>query len=239
MEGEELKYLEDLRGKHTGEEIWVIGAGPSLDDYPLNFFEDKICVGVNWVFSVFVDIGDGLEKFSTKTFYSVHSHAEHAYWIRDHIPHFLKRCFFISRPLSHKMYKGKPYCCPDDFNKDPYWIRNSYEVNDVRASGAGFERMAKCIMAGRDDCRYLCRGTSLHWAIDVAAVLGAKKIYLVGADVFGPYMRKHGSLYLKPRKKKPHLRRPWIGGTKCLAQVFKPYGIEIVYYNYGKGERIP
>lgn len=31
----------------------------------------------------------------------------------------------------------------------------------------------------------------------------------------------------------------WRDGTKQLAKVFSPYGIEIVYYNYGKGEQSP
>lgn len=234
MEGKKLKYLEDLRDKHKGEEVWVIGAGPSLDNYPLDFFKNKVCIGVNWVFSVFVDIGDELEKFDTRAFYSLHSHAEHAYWIRDHIPHFLKNCFFISRPPSHRKHKGHPYCCPADFNKDPYWIRNSYLVNDVRASDADFKAMAKCIMAGRTDCRYLCRGTSLHWAIAAAVVLGAKKIYVAGGEARGGHMRKHGSMYRGGWNINcPH----FLTGTQALAKVFEPYGIEIVRYVHGKGEQ--
>lgn len=233
-----MKYLEDLRDKHRDEEIWVVGAGPSLDDYPLNFFEGKICIGVNWVFSVFLDIGDGLQKFKYRTFYSVHSHAEHAYWIVKYIPRFLVNCFFISHPLPYRRYKGLPYCCPGDFNNDPYWIRNSFRVQDVKASDADFEVMAACIMAKREDCRYLCRGTTLHWAIEVAVVLGAKKIYVVGADGGVGYMRKHGSLYQQVTPYRfPHAH--WREGTKSLAKAFKPYGVEIVHYRYGKGEQKP
>ena len=235
-----LKYLEDLRDKHKGAEIWVIGAGSSLDDYPINFFQDKICIGVNWVFSVFLGTGDGLEKFGTQTFYSVHSHAEHAYWIRDHIPHFLTNCFFISRPSSHRIYGGWPYCCPEDFNNDPYWIRNSFDAQCTGASDEMFEEMVKCIMAKRDDCSYFCRGTTLHWAIEVAAVLGAKKIYLVGAEAMGGHMKKHGSLYNTGVRYILYDDSPtWRSGVRSLATVFKPYGIEIMYYYYGKGEQLP
>lgn len=222
-----MKYLEDLRYKHRGEEIWVIGAGPSLDDYPLNFFKNKICIGVNWVFSVFVDTGDGLAKFNSRAFYSVHSHGEPARWIARHIPHFLTNCFLISHPPSHRMYRGRYYCCPGDFNEDPYWIRNSYLVRDVKASDADFQAMVACIMAKREDCRYVCRGTTLHWAIEVAAVLGAKKICVTGVGGVG-YMHKHGSKYQQvPSYKFSHAH--WQEGTKALAQAFRPYGVEIVW----------
>lgn len=233
-----MKHLEDLRHEHLGEEIWVIGAGPSLDNYPIDFFGDKICIGVNWVFSVFIDTGDGAEKFSTRVFYSVHSHGDPAIWIAEYIPRFLTSCFFISRPPSHRVHQGRLYCCPQDFNQDPYWIRNSYRVSDVKASDADFKAMAECIMAGRKDCRYLCRGTSLHWAIEVAIVLGAKKICVAGASGGVGYMCKHGSKYQQiPRHKFSHAH--WREGTKSLAEVFKPYGIEIVNYSYGRGEQKP
>jgi hypothetical protein len=233
-----LKFLEDLRNKHRGEEIWVIGAGPSLDDYSIGFFQDKICIGVNWVFSVFLDIGDGKEKFNARTFYSVHSHSEPADWIAKYKPHFLTHCILISRPPSHRIHRGKSYCCPQNFNQDPYWIRNSYLVSDVKASDTDFATMAKCIMAKKEDCRYLCRGTSIHWAIEVAVVLGAKKIYIAGTDGGVGYMLAHGSLYQQVHKYRfPHTH--WREGTGALARAFKPYGIKIAYYNYGRGEQVP
>lgn len=225
-----MKYLEDLRGKHKGEEIWVIGAGSSLDKFPLTFFSDKICIGVNWVFSVFLDIGDGIEKFATRAFYSVHSHAEHAFWIRDNRPEHLKNCIFILHSLSTRKSKGWQYCCAEDFNEDPSWIRNSAGARVVRATDADFMATVKCIIAGRNDCRYFCRGTTLHWAIEVAAVLGAKKICVAGSDAQGYHMRKHGSLYAADKRK--YNSPQWRAGTKALAAAFKPYGIEILY---GKG----
>jgi len=230
-----MKYIEDLRDIHKGEEIWVIGSGPSLDDYPIDFFKDKICIGVNWVFSTFLDMGDGLAKFSTRIFYSLHSHSEHADWIAKNIPHFLTNCFLISHP--HRMFGGFSYCRPSDFNEDPYWIRNSFGVSRVRATDATFRLIAKSIMEKRSGCSYHCRGTTLHWAIEVAAVLGAKKIYLVGASATGGRMRKHGSRY--PKDHHHGLIGTWRSGNKSLAVAFRPYGVKIVYYYYDKGEQEP
>jgi len=230
-----VKYLEDLRDLHEGEEIWVIGAGPSLDAFPLDFFIDKICIGVNWVFSVFLNIGDGIEKFKYDIFYSVHSHRPEADWIAKHLPGFLPNCFLILSPHRKGIgYDYRKYCCKEFFNDDPYWIRNAWQKGNTTASDKTFRAMAKCIMARKDNCRYYCRGTTVHWAIDVAVVLGAKKIYVVGAGAKGSHMRKHGSKYVTD--KRIYNSPQWRSGTRALARALKPYGVEVSYYNYIKGE---
>ena len=236
-----MKFIEDLRGTHKKDKIWVAGSGSGLDDYPNDFFKDKICIGVNWVFAAFLDIGDGLEKFETRIFYSLHSHRGPADWIAKHIPHFLKNCFFISHPKSYRA----GYTCWQDFNEDPYWIRNSFSTREVNASDTDFQEMAKCIMEKRNDCKYFCRGTTLHWAIETAVVLGAKKIYVVGAhsrcqkDRYHAQKRGLAKFYKQPPGPRysttvygPH----FLQGTKWLAEVFKPYGVEIVQHHYETGE---
>lgn len=226
-----MKFLEDLRDTLKGEEIWVSGSGASVDDFPDDFFKDKICIGVNWVFFVFLDTGDGIKKFTPpRVLYSVNSHREAADWIAKHTPHFLKNCFFLSHPL---VPYRRNYTCWQDFNEDPYWIRNSGDHRHTKPSEADFEKMAKCIMEKRDDCEYFCRSTSLHWAIEVAIVLGAKKIYVIGGEGKGSHMQKHGSMY-KPVNYNVPL---WVSGTRSLARIFKKYGIQIVFYYYGKGEQ--
>ncbi|GAH04969.1 unnamed protein product, partial [marine sediment metagenome] len=44
------RWIEDLHNIHKGEEIWVLGCGPSLDDFPDNFFDEKyrIAISVSW-----------------------------------------------------------------------------------------------------------------------------------------------------------------------------------------------
>lgn len=238
-----VKYLEDLRDIHEGEEIWVIGAGPSLDAYPLNFFKDKICIGVNKVFSVFVEIGDGHKKFESKKFYSVHEHRESANWIAAHIPHFLENCFFLlpkqrTQTGRSRMVWWEDYRAHND--KIHYMKWGFRGKKRVTASDQHFKQVVKNIVRKRPS-EYVCRGTTLHWAIQVAAVLGAKKIYLAGADGGGGRMIKHGSRYVgTPSQVRPHGFIPmWYSGTKCLADLFGPQGLEIVYYFYGTGERKP
>jgi len=231
-----MKFIEDLRGKHKGKDIWVIGAGPSLDAYPLDFFEDKICIGVNWVFSVFINIGDKHEKFKNKEFYSVHEHRQGADWIARNRPDYLKNCFFLLPPkrragkdLGHQMVWW------EDYNDDPYYMRWGLKgVGAVHASDADFAAVAKCI-SNQQECHYVCRGTTLHWAIQAAVVLGAQKIYVVGSEAQGGHMCKHGSKYAADKRRYNHPH--WVTGTRALAKAFEPYGIEIVAFYYPKGEQ--
>jgi len=236
-----MKYIEDIRDKHKGEEIWVIGAGPSLDDYPIDFFEDKICVGMNWVFTTFIDIGDNIEKFKSHAFYSVHEHKKEPDWIANHMPDLLNNCFLL---LPSSRRAGMVWW--EDYSDQPYYDYPYHmkwgEVGGlgVSASEQDFTTMAKCITDKEGRCSYVCNGTTLHWAIGAAAVLGAKKVYVVGGEAKGGWMKKHGSFYpnIYPLGLELDMGH-WRLGTKCLAKVFKPHGIEIVFYYYGKGEVNP
>jgi len=51
----EYRFIEDLHNVHKGEEIWVLGCGPSLDDFPDDFFDEKyrIAIAVSWSMMAF------------------------------------------------------------------------------------------------------------------------------------------------------------------------------------------
>lgn len=40
-------FIIDLRDRYLGEEIWIIGTGKSLDDFPKDFFKNKISIALN------------------------------------------------------------------------------------------------------------------------------------------------------------------------------------------------
>jgi hypothetical protein len=41
------RSITELKNRHKGQDIWVLGAGPSLNYVHPSFFENKICVGTN------------------------------------------------------------------------------------------------------------------------------------------------------------------------------------------------
>ena len=236
----DLKFIEDIRDRHAGEDIWVTGAGSSMDDYPIDFFEDKICIGMNNVFSVFTDLGDSEEKLKSRTFYSLHHHDLSPSLIIKYAPQLLKNCFFLLPPERKKgMVWWEDY---EDYNDVIHYMRWGLRGGfGVSATVEDFKVMADCIMKKEGACSYVSDGTTLHWAIPAAVVLGAKKIYVVGAEAIGGHMQKHGSFYVKthPPGKRDLNCGHWRLGTRNLARIFKLHGIDIVFYYYDKGEVDP
>jgi len=47
------RSIRELKGIHKGEDIWVIGAGPSMNFVDPSFFENKICISVNQMYEKF------------------------------------------------------------------------------------------------------------------------------------------------------------------------------------------
>ncbi len=240
-----MRFIEELRNTHTGD-IWVVGAGPSLDDYPVNFFDDKVCVGVNWVFYAFLDVGDKVEKFRSRTFYSVHAHREEADWLVKNKPDFLKHCFFLLPP-SRIDAPHRRLVWWEDYNEDPYYMRwGQAGSRGIEACEEDFESTARCVMESKGACYYVSKGTTLHWAIQAAAVLGARKIYIVGGESRCTENKHHAqerglSIFayniIPGRKYSTEVFAPkHLQGAKMLAKAFKPYGVEIVQYYYKTGE---
>ncbi|GAI04345.1 unnamed protein product, partial [marine sediment metagenome] len=56
-DGIPLQFIEDCRDRHKGEEIWILGSGSSLDDFPDNFFnpKEKIAIAVKLARVAFPD----------------------------------------------------------------------------------------------------------------------------------------------------------------------------------------
>lgn len=44
-----MAALSDLRGRHSGADIYVVGSGPTLDFYDPEFFRDRVTIAINWV----------------------------------------------------------------------------------------------------------------------------------------------------------------------------------------------
>ena len=48
-----MKEITELKNKHSGEDIWLIASGPSMNFVDNSFFENKITVGINRVNNFF------------------------------------------------------------------------------------------------------------------------------------------------------------------------------------------
>lgn len=225
-----FRYLEDLRDKHSGEEIWVLGRGPSLDDYPKNFFDDKVSIAINYAYIAFPNC----------TYY--HSfHAESGKWVEENWPDKFSRCILgCHGPHPRDMWKRNRY---EKSGEVPVYAKIKWGVG---TDCSRFRESVERIIA-KESCDLVNSITTLHTAIQVAIVLGAKKVTLAGCElkiknrllhakstwVDGSYEER----FFKA-KAKWHRERFFPGslrGLQWLVEICKPYGIEIVRYNYGRG----
>jgi len=228
-----MKFIEDYRDKYKGKEIWIIGTGPSLDDFPEDFFQDKITIALNYSILAFPDIASNPDHYA---------HAGDTCLgtlFKLHRPDLFKKCIFLY-PLFGTLnseWLGK-------YQDDPIYMR----FNNIFGTKERFEGVAKCIME-KKQCAYIVEGTCTHSAIEAAIVLGANKVTLVGCEAkcekYKAHAQKRGMWFLYEKTGEEYSEAAQKGeepgflryknGTLWLAEAFKPYGIEIQRYYYGKG----
>lgn len=148
-----MRTLESFKDIHKGETVWVLGSGGSLDFLDPSFFDDKLCIGVNFVGKVFKlqnyftfshYHGDSKEMAESSRFVFTprkqHGNAEE--WTGEVPPNV----------VLFETHTGQPGASFDPFGKD----------NPIHGLIIG--------------------STSIHGAMHLAAHIGAKHIVLVGAD---------------------------------------------------------
>jgi len=195
-----MRYIEDLRDKHKGSEIWIIGGGPSLDDFPDDFFDDKLTIALNWSIMIF-----------PRSTYVYWFHSQLSTFAKTASPPLFKKCIMLL-PYPFKgesldamlaanivKVKSKNVDVPKEFAK---WIANRlvgsefmewpiYMKWDVRrvlphpislpASQEVYDKIAKGIVEKREVEYHGCHSIA-HSAIQAAFILGADKVTLVGCE---------------------------------------------------------
>jgi len=228
-----MRMIEDLRDLHKGKEIWVVGCGPSLDEFPASFFKDKITIALNRAFAVVPDFN-----------FVLCCHNESAFLVRDKYPHLLRKCIFLRFPYIFSKIRRTTW--PDDFNEEPIWmVGENFENGSLQEFH--FEEIIRCIKS-KKKCVYKQMGTVAHSAIQAAAILGARKITLAGCEHHSSptsmYAKVLYHLGLVPEDGPQNLAlqtgehaifKGMRDGTRMLARVFGREGITVRRYFYGKG----
>ena len=152
--GSYLSDLSDLRNRHPGETIWVLGSGPSLNFLDSSFFRDKLVVSTNhsarvlgvspaYAFTHYQEDADDLSKDSG-----------------------------LVVTLAKNYLNNQPY--PDTDNAKIVLA----EQDNYKPPGSAWNPFTN---PPRKDS-LVFGSSSLHGAMHLAAWLGASHILLVGAD---------------------------------------------------------
>jgi len=170
MAREKTKFVESLSNIYSGEEIWILGSGKSLDDFPNDFFDNKISIGLN----------DAIYKFPECTWW----HGHHEVWreyFRDERPDMLPKCI-ICYPMPGPFHHGyiiDPVEFFGDMTSIPYWL---YFRDNTVLKKEEFYNPIKEIVAKKRKVAFRCSASVVHIAIQIAFLMGAGKITLAGCE---------------------------------------------------------
>lgn len=245
-----FRWIEDLRNIHKGKEIWVLGSGPSLDDFPDGFFDwdpeygqRRIAIAVKYTF-----IAWPKAKYYQ---WSLASGWLRAYFLENQ--HLLEKCIVNLRPKR----KGKG---GSKIGSQPIYM----PINTRGAEYRDYEIVAPHLAAGKQLLnRYPATYTLVHWALQAAVIMGASKVTAVGCEAkyrkFQAHALKRGmnKIYGLDGIRDPKLRvgrmipkdgysealvkgdtpgqKAMRAGTDWLAKAVKPFGVQVARYYYRKG----
>ena len=223
-----MRYIEDLRDIYKDKEIWIIGCGSSLDDFPDRFFKGKITIALNWA----------IIRFPDCTYWHGH-HEEFREYLRDEKPEFLEKSIILF-PFPGPFLHGR-ITDPKEFFGDlvskPIWMK-FWDTRPIPRTA--FEEVIKAIMEKRMPRGYRASMSVAHTAVEAAAIMGANRITMVGCENRpGPYAKDGGIGAYCPCLFEFDPSHRIENGTKWLTELFRSYGIKIRRYFYRKTKNYP
>jgi len=228
MEG--MRFIEDYRGKFQDSDIWVIGCDPNLDCYPDDFFDDKVSITLNYACIAFPNstyfCGDGTQMR----------------YIKGKYPYLLKKCINVLSLVKPKRIGTFNWW--ETWGLDPIYMK-LLTKSHYKHTKADFEKMAEQVF-GDGPCEFVGGMTSAVYGIQSAAVLGAKKIIMVGCSTlskkYQAYAQKRGmselyplSLVEIPIERQTGQDEDSIYMRQSVvrfAEIFKRYGVEVIKHRF-------
>lgn len=154
--------LRELRDVYLNQDFYIVGSGPTSNLFPYEFLQDKICISLNDAFKIHPAIGPVALMHT-----SVYANQGKAHDASVH-PHFET----IRYPIAKVSSKVR---LPDELadwdNPHFYYFDWSHQIEDIW-------KMTK----ETDYLYYTPEGCSLHGAMQVAWIMGAKNIFIIGCD---------------------------------------------------------
>jgi|TARA_B100000029_G_scaffold505049_1_gene585033 hypothetical protein len=151
------KKINELKNIHKGEDIWVIGAGSSMDYVDPSFFENKICISVNQMYEHFpcqYVVGRDLQVKERwdETLVDLKNHPTIKF-------------LYSSLHQGH----GVPNVVDDADNFYVFESGSHHDDDNIKIECIGTDKM-------------VCIRTTLNTCIQIAAYMGAKNIMICGKD---------------------------------------------------------
>jgi hypothetical protein len=190
------RFITDLHLRHAGEPIWIAGTDPSLEDYPDDFFDDKIGITLHLAHL----------KFPRVTYRYFNEYDRVEFLLRED-PSFAQQETVVGWPFygrskqeSRALVQSMPHI---------YYLRwVIYPPRCIREYvGWGYTRRKVRQARRAASVTYGGHGTCLHGAIYVAVMMGGNPINIIGC---GHGLIRPGEEHFSTAAEIDHRMRPGI-----------------------------
>ena len=153
--------LRELKDTYLNEDIYVVGAGPSVNLFPMDFLEDKICLSLNDTFKMHPAVKP-IAIMNNPT-YAHQGHRDaplHPYFRNIKYP-------VVKMTGRYRSWKGVEW-------DDPYFYCYDWSHK--------IETDIWTMTKERDYLYSTPEGCILHDALQLCWILGARNVFLIGCD---------------------------------------------------------
>lgn len=155
--------LREIRDVFLGQDIYIVGSGPTTGIFPFGFLADKICISLNDAYKMHPAMGP--VAFMHHELYSRTGDAPEA----PLHPHFAQN---IRYPIVKVSGKNRvPSELVDWENPHFYYFDWAHDIENIST-----------LTKDTDILYYTSEGCSLHAALQVAWIMGARNIFTIGCD---------------------------------------------------------
>lgn len=168
-----MHSIAELYNTHQGEEVWIIGSDPTLDDYPDDFMDDKTGMALHLAYI----------KFHTK--YAYANELDRVKYLRANFPDYLSATKiyglpFFQRTMEESLKYVDDTCYALDLNGYP----PNGNIHDA-LTDLGQDYLRKQLHWARDNSSATCGdfGTCLHCCFWSAILMGFTTIHIIGAGM--------------------------------------------------------
>lgn len=152
--------LRELRDVFAGQDIYIVGSGPTLNLFPLEFLRDKICLSLN----------DAYKAHPAITPIALMHHQLYAHDGNEIAANYHENFPGIKYPIVKAT--GRDRIEDVDWNHPYfYYFDWSHDIDSIWEQPKDSDRLI-----------YMREGCSLHAALQIAWIMGAKTIFTIGCD---------------------------------------------------------
>lgn len=152
--------LENLRDIYDQQDIYIVGTGPTASAFDYTFLKDKICLSLNDAFKIHPAI-----KPIALMHHEIYAHVSKDPMAPFH-PYFENIKYAIVKGSSKKKVERVDWDHPHYYYYD--W---SLDIENIRT-----------LSKDANYLYYTPEGCSLHAALQIAWIMGAKNIFIIGCD---------------------------------------------------------